>query len=371
MNVLDRYVLRNFFYAFAVCLSIMMALIISLDLMINFDEFIERDPTPAQLLGDVFTYYRYQSTIYFQALAGLMAIVATAFTVGRMVRANELTALLASGLPLTRVLRPLGIASAICCALWLANAELLIPTLADRLQLRHGEISTSSRRITVRMIREDVNPPRGEYVLLQAAGIEPYRDPPVLRDLRVFGMRRSQTSSAELLWTIQADRAWWNAQRNVWILQRGIRRQATSARNDQRNEPIEVREFVTTLSPSEIMLLQQTQWIRNLSLNQLWQMSQRQDLARHPRAMVTASLHSRFTEPAIALASVLLAGCLFLRRGPANLVLQATKCILICGTIFGVQFIFSKQPADPALGAWLPMFLVAAALGYVYGSVKT
>jgi len=133
MRTLDRYVIRSFLSAAAMLFVAIMALRIVADLFFNMDEFIENNQAFGDLVRHISTYYAYQSMIYFGELGGTIIVVAAAFTLARMNHTNELTAMLASGVSLHRVILPMVISAMCMGGLIILDRELLIPPNAANL----------------------------------------------------------------------------------------------------------------------------------------------------------------------------------------------------------------------------------------------
>src|SRR6185312_15454712 len=84
-------------------------------------------------------YYFYQAFLIFVHLSGIIPVVAAAFTLIRLSRNNELTALLAAGVPLFRVAWPVILIAGVLNALVLVDTEVIIPTMIPKLIRKHGE----------------------------------------------------------------------------------------------------------------------------------------------------------------------------------------------------------------------------------------
>ena len=65
----------------------------------------------------------------------MITVVAAAFSLGKMTRQNELTAVLASGVSLKRVIAPIILAAALLTGLLVIDQEIFIPQLAEKLVL--------------------------------------------------------------------------------------------------------------------------------------------------------------------------------------------------------------------------------------------
>jgi lipopolysaccharide export LptBFGC system permease protein LptF len=133
MRTLDRYVVRSFLAAAAMLLVAIMALRIVSDLFFNMDEFVENYGSFAQMAANVARYYSYQSLMYFAELGGVIIVVAAAFTLARMNHTNELTAMLASGVSLHRVIVPMIVSAMLMGGLVVLDRELLVPPNAEHL----------------------------------------------------------------------------------------------------------------------------------------------------------------------------------------------------------------------------------------------
>src|SRR6476659_5574403 len=120
MRILDRYVTSAFVKNYLLSFMILVGLYIVLDMLFNFDDLMTVrtkeglvDVTVWVLLQRVADYYFYQMFLIFVQLSGIIPIVATSFTLMRMSRQNELSAILSAGVPLLRVALPIIIASVV------------------------------------------------------------------------------------------------------------------------------------------------------------------------------------------------------------------------------------------------------------------
>jgi len=111
------------------------------DLFINMDEFAKMGKTFGQTLSYIGSYYSYQSLAYFTELGGVIVVAAAAFSLARMNHTNELTAMLASGVSLYRVVWPILICAMILCGLIIIDRELVIPPVAHKLARKRDEVS--------------------------------------------------------------------------------------------------------------------------------------------------------------------------------------------------------------------------------------
>lgn len=160
MKTLDRYIVKNFLLSALLCFVTLMALRTVADLFFNMDEFTKKrkdeEKTVRIVVEEIGAYYGYQSLAYFRELGGVIIVSAAAFSLARMNHTNELTAVLASGVSLRRVLLPV-----LACAVGLnflvvLDSEFLIPRARHRLIRSRDDVEgVESRR--VRLITDGKN----------------------------------------------------------------------------------------------------------------------------------------------------------------------------------------------------------------------
>ena len=132
MRTIDWYIVRSFLVAVLLWTVSLMTLRVVLDLLANMDEFAELG-TIAEVLGGITDYYGLHLTEYVAQLGGVIIVVSAAFTLARMNHTNELTAMLASGMSLHRVVWPIIICAALLGGVLVVDQELVIPSLSDEL----------------------------------------------------------------------------------------------------------------------------------------------------------------------------------------------------------------------------------------------
>lgn len=148
MKMLDRYVIRTFLWSALMLMVATLALRIVADLFVNMDEFMEDKSPFIDVVKHVATYYGYQSLMYFSELGGVVIVMAAGFTMARMNHTNELTAMLASGVSLHRVIMPMVVVSMILGGLIYVDREVFIPANAQYL-LRNRDDAMDIKKFPV------------------------------------------------------------------------------------------------------------------------------------------------------------------------------------------------------------------------------
>lgn len=151
MKILDRYIIRNFLTSALVWFVVFMSLRTLADLFVNMDEFAKQNKKFIELLGIISSYYSYQMLVYFTELGGVIITAAAAFSLATMNRTNELTAMLASGVSLYRVVVPIVLCSLVLSGLIVLDQELLIPQVADKL-VRSRDDTMATNAFQVRLM---------------------------------------------------------------------------------------------------------------------------------------------------------------------------------------------------------------------------
>jgi lipopolysaccharide export system permease protein len=141
IKILDRYIAKSFLVGYAIAFCVLIGLRIVIELFVNLDEFAEGLSSHGTwaVVAHILTFYGYRTTIYFRDIAGVITVVAAAFSLGKMVRSNELAAMIASGVSAKRIVGPILVLALFFAGLSIADQELLIPALSDKLVQNEDE----------------------------------------------------------------------------------------------------------------------------------------------------------------------------------------------------------------------------------------
>jgi len=141
MKILDRYVVKNFLIGYAIAFCVLIGLRIIIDLFVNLDEFTEHaDLSALAVMKNILVFYALNCTLYFREFAGMITVVAASFSFSKMVRSNELVAVMASGVSLKRVIGPIVLLALLLTGVLVIDQEFIIPSLADKLVRSHDDI---------------------------------------------------------------------------------------------------------------------------------------------------------------------------------------------------------------------------------------
>ena len=375
MSILDRYIIRSFLKNYILSFLVLVGLYVALDMIFNFDELLETQQRAgasglASIVGIVRSaadYYFYQSFLYFAQLSGIIPVVAAAFTLLRLSRFNELSAILAAGIPLLRVAAPIILCALLLNGLLILDQELVIPNMIPKLVRAHDEVSSEGKNaFPIRAMLDD------QRNLLFAREFYPASNPPTMKSVAV--LKRGQSTYGSL---ITARSATWDPARKLWKLEGGVSLNDLALLRPRRAE---LSQLQTSITPEEIQLYRRGEFVSLLSTKHVNELLDRK--RTYGKADLVRAKHARLTQPLINMILLLLAmGCV-LTREPQLLKTAATKCVILCGlcmaSVFVAQNFATQPPAGgslrdmwPALMAWMPVFIFLPGAVWLLDRVKT
>jgi hypothetical protein len=165
VNTLDRYIARQYLLNIAILTGVLFAFVMMVDASINLPRFMESAAKNADDAGQKLEGVRKTLAAVllvvdlwwprllqlFNYVIGLVLVGAMGFTIAQMVRQRELVAIMASGVSLFRVSRPIFVVAALVLGVQVANQELVMPRIAPLL-LRNNQ-EAGKRDLSVFSVR--------------------------------------------------------------------------------------------------------------------------------------------------------------------------------------------------------------------------
>ena len=139
MTMLDRYILRSFFFNFIGWNFCLIGIYVVFDLFSNFDSLMQAGKTAGNRFTVVFLYYSFKSIPIVLLLGSVLSLVAAMVTVAMLMRNNELVPIQAAGISTLRIIRPLIIAVFCLTTLFCAMRECLLPHIQDRIVMEAAD----------------------------------------------------------------------------------------------------------------------------------------------------------------------------------------------------------------------------------------
>ncbi len=380
MKIFDRYIVVSFLRNYVLSFIVLVGLYIALDMVFQFDELTKGDPSASgemsaiALTYNIAEFYFYQTFVFFVQLSGVIPVAAAAFTLVRMMRFNELTAMLAAGVPIHRIAVPIVLAGVGLNALLIIDQELVIPNITHKLTRQHEEVGqTRGKSFSITALEDEAGS------LLMAANYNPpgfdagASLPPSMDAIDVIEFNKAREPVAH----VQASRAVYNETAKAWELTDGKRQTGLRPEDDPRT--VDIKQWKTDIGPDEIALFKRSSYVELLSLSQI------NALLDHPRNYGTVPLlrvkHWRFVQPLTNVILLLLATACMLTREPNTIKQTATRALGLTGICLASVFL-SHQLAGhpptpavvwlwPALMLWLPLFVFAPLAVWMLDRVKT
>jgi lipopolysaccharide export system permease protein len=376
MKILDRYVAKNFLIGYCIAFCVLMGLRIIIDLFVNLDEFTEHaDLETAEVIKNIFTFYLLNNTLYFRDFAGMITVVAAAFSFGKMVRHNELVAVMASGVSLKRIIFPIVFLAMLLTGVLVIDQELIIPPLADKLVRSQGDVP-GQESYNVKFISDG----NGSLINSLKFDVETSTlyDPTILL--------RRQTSRPgiwEVTGRIDAEKAVYNGPAGRWDfytrssetgewLSHGL---LTEFRSGKGRQPTAF--YISDITAKDIPVRCESEHKTLLSLRQLTAL-EAQKIQIRDIAQLSSQKHFRITDPIINLVMLMISLPLLVCRDPKSVKSAVMISFALTGACFIMTFVCKILATElifdkvmPELWAWLPVFIFLPIAFVELDSMKT
>ncbi|MFM7109404.1 MAG: LptF/LptG family permease [Planctomycetaceae bacterium] len=363
--LIDRYITRAMLHAFMIVFVSLAGLYFVFDAFTNMEEFLTHAADAGGLTRVLAAYYGCRILWFFDATSQVVAMAAAMFALSWLERHNELTALLAAGVTRWRIARPVLVLAATVSVLAAANRELCIPRIRDAFA-RNAQDLRGDRQLPFEARYDHASEIlfRGRSAQAATCRIEApsLLMPPQLAD---YG---PQIDAAEAVWRpADADHP------AGWLLS-GVSEPA----DIDRLQPLVAGDRIVVLTRATAAWLEPRQCFvsSDVSFEQMigstnWsQYSSTPELVRAIRnpslgvgGDVPLRVHSRFIAPFLDMTLVLLGVPLVLGPSRRGVFIAVGLCVGTTVAFFlvvmGAQALAAQDVFSPALGAWLPLLVLA------------
>ncbi len=374
MLLLDRYIAKQYLINVIALTVILFSFVVVIDASLNIDRFMEiaqRLGTPEGgeapsalrhwlvtllLIGDFWWPKLLQ---LYSFLIGMILVGAMGFTFSQMSRNREFIALMAAGVGLHRVMKPvLGIAL-FFMVLQVINTELLIPRVAPLLVRDHDDIGSRALGSATVPLTLD-----GSGRLFRAASFD--ADSGTIDG--VYILERDENGKATR--AITADSAAYRD--HGWDLTNGVARQRGTATPQS---PTPIDRIESSLDPNELRMNRYESYAQSLSFVQVSQMLARPSLNDpSKRARFARIKWGRFAVMISSILALTIAMPYYITREPRNMVVQSLKCapvaiIALIGGVLGASATIPGLP--PAIGVFIPVMILSIVAVAQISALKT
>ena len=365
MKLLDKYVARNFLVGYGIAFAVLIGLRILIDLFVNIDEFTEHPGIGFfEVITNIVGFYGVQSTLYFRDFAGMITVVAAAFSLGKLVRGGELIAVMASGVSLKRIIVPIVVLALILTVLLIADQELIIPLLAPELVRAH-DVVPGQETYDVDFISDS----NGALLCAQKFDVKSATlyYPTILTRARIPNTLRWTVTGR-----ISAEKALYNYQTKCWDLRNGRYTEKAVAKAP---EPVEF--FCTDLTPTDIPIRHQARYKTLLSSAQLSRLAAAGTKVKDV-AQLYSQKHFRITDPLINLVMLLVSLPILVCRDPRSMKSAIIISFAITTACYIVTFVCKMLATEvfferivPEVWAWVPVIIFGPVAMVELDSMKT
>jgi len=387
MKILDRYILCTFLFSFVVVLVAVIGMAVTLDLVINLDEFTKEGAAQVpkgiwQVLFDGCRYSFYKVFDYFQMLCGTVLLVAAAITLARLNKSNELAGIKASGISVYRVMWPIILCALAFNVLFLANQEYIIPRFAVQLTREPDDLD-ALEEFPVRYMRDAHNNVIYSPVYLP--------DKQMMTGGRVIRHKRTgqlipsvrpmiilRDSQNRLVGTIVADSAVWDARRGLWRLEGGMKYKSMKAATPFGRPPAEPPPepcafYKTNIGSDQIERQRSPDFYNYLSYGEVKELAR--DRERGNWRELAVAKHKHFAKPILNIVLLLLGLPFVVGQEGKSYILSVLICSGLVLSMFAVEYATTEfgnaGHVRPVLAAWLPVFIFFPFSVLAMDSVRT
>jgi lipopolysaccharide export LptBFGC system permease protein LptF len=385
MKTLDRYVAKNFAVGYVIAFSVLIGLRIIIDLFVNLDEFAEHaDLGTLAVLKNIFIFYGINSTIYFRDFAGMITVVAAAFSLGKMVRCNELVAMMASGVSLKRVIGPIVLLALLLTVLLVVDQEFIIPRLANKL-VRDQDYIPGRESYSVWFMSDS----SGSLICSRRFDVETSTlyQPTIITRSKI-----PKSTLWEVTGRISAEKAVYNTETKQWDLysrnpETGKPSSSETSVDewvpyglftgkDAEKSPQKISSYASDIIPKDIPIRRKSEYKALLGWRELAALAA-QGTKIKDRFQLYSQKHFRVTDPIINLVMLLVCLPILVCRDPKSMKTAIMLSFAMVGVCFITTFICRMFAPEAhsffqiGFWAWVPVFVFAPIAFIELDSMKT
>jgi len=364
MKILDKYVAKNFLIGYAIAFFVLIGLRIIIELFLSLDEFTERaDLGILFVIKNILIFYCLHSTLYFRDFAGMITVVAAAFSLAKMVRSNELVAVMASGGSLKRVIAPIVVLALLLTGLFVIDQELIIPPLGDKL-VRGEDAVPGQESYDVWFISDG----KGSLICSQRFDVKTS----ALYQPTIITRREIKPGIWEVTGRISAEKAVDVHKTGNWVLTNGRFIEKDSTKAPQRRA-----SYGSDITAKDIPVRRKSRHKTLLSSRQLAVLAA-QGTKIKDLPQLYSQKHFRITEPIINFVMLMVCLPILVCRDPKSMKSAIMLSFAMVGACFATTFICKMLATEvvfdkimPELWAWLPVFIFLPIALIELDSMKT
>lgn len=366
MKILDRYVAKNFLIGYVIAFCVLIGLRIVIDLFISLDEFTEHADLGAfAVTKHILIFYGLNSTLYFRDFAGVITVIAAVFSLGKMVRSNELVAVMASGVSLKRVLGPIVVLALALTGMLVIDQEFIIPPLSEKL-VRDQDDIPGRETYDVWFISDG----NGSLICSRAFDVKTS----TLHNVTIITRSKKAGSAIwDVTGRISAEEAVYNFETHKWDLING-----RFTEKDSYEAPRPIDFYASDITPKDIPVRRKSRYKTLLSWRQLDNLAVQAAQGAQIKDLVQlySQKHFRIIDPVINFVMLMICLPILVCRDPKSMKSAIMVSFNMVGLCLIVTFVCRMLSAEAFFGrvelwAWLPVLIFTPIAFIELDSMKT
>ncbi len=366
MKILDKYIAKNFLIGYGIAFCVLIGMRIVIDLFVYLDEFTEHANLGIIAVAkNILIFYCLNTTLYFRDFAGTITVVAAAFSLGKMVRLNELVAIMASGVGLKRVIGPIVLLGLLLTGLLVIDQELVIPSLGDKL-VRGPDDIPGQERYDVWFLADG----QGSLICSPDFSVKTS----TLHQPTIIIRRNTKPGIWEVVGQVSATKAVDVDKNGEWVLTNG-----KFIAKDSAKGPRPISYYISDVTAKDIPVRRKSEHKTLLSWHQLAALAKQaqQGAKITDLRQLYSQKHFRVTDPIINLTMLLVCLPILVCRDPKSMKSACLTSFFMVGVCFIATFICKMMAPEAgsfyAIGfwSWLPVFIFLPAAFIELDLMKT
>lgn len=366
MKTLDTYVARQYLLNIVLLTVILFSFVVAVDASLNLQRFVLNAERNAERAGQTIEGFRKTLAALllvvdlwwprllqlFTYTSGLILVGAMGFTLAQMVRHRELVAMMASGVSLYRVARPIFAVALLVVGAQAAMQEFLIPRIAPLLLRENDQAGKRDlSAFAVNLV------PDSAGRLWSAERFDPAAG--TITGVTVW----ERDASGKAVRLVRAASAQWSP--GVWALEGGRRRDLTPPSPETASPGVApeqpVASIATDLDPTTLLTNEYRTYASNLSWTDLARIAASPNVKPEVRQQLQRLAWGRVSTAVCTLLTLAMCLPFFLMREPRDLVLQSMKCapVAVAALLGSAVAVVAPVPGLPPV---LAVFVPALAL---------
>lgn len=358
MSTLFRYIARMYLVNLVALFVILFSLVVTVDVVINLDRFSDRAAEMTGQAKGIFGGIRHTFLTawliadlwgprllqLFGHLSGVVLIAGVGFTCAQLMRHRELTAILASGVSLTRVGRPFLAVATVVTVLQAMTQEFAVPRVAALLAREPEDAGRhEAGAFAVRPTSD------AEGRLWYAGRFEPQDR--IMRDVFIW----ERDAKGNLLRTITAASAKWDG--SGWLLESGVAKPVADPRGGVAAAPsVPTVGIKTSLDPAMLKVRYLQGFAQSLSSAQLHELARSPSIDERTSQRLERARWGRWAGWMANLVALWGSLSIFLVKTPSAMIFAALKAAPLAFGGFAAGAVASSA-AIPGLPIWFAAFV--------------